>query len=98
MMGARITMLLSIFSLVGLGLVGIRMEQTRCMARIQKHQLRQLALKRLVHERQLQIARLRSPSQIRRRVEGLELQVRGPHDLLENENSDGPRKYALAGD
>lgn len=99
MTGMRMTILVMIFCGVGLALTGIRVEQTCCMARIQQHQLAQIELKRTLDAQQLQIARLRAPTQIRSRVESLELQVRSPLEETENDSlRPGPQRYALVGE
>ncbi len=71
----RLSVLLFVFGCMGIVLAGIRVEQTRCMARIQNTRLKQLSLRRTLQGQQLQIARLRSPDQVTRRIDRLRLQV-----------------------
>ena len=68
----RIAILLLVCCAVGLLLAGIRIEKIRCVARIQQLQLRQIALQQRLNDVQLRIARLRSPEQIRNRVERID--------------------------
>ncbi len=93
----RISVLIFVFGCVGIVLAGIRVEQTRCMARIQNTRLKQLSLKRTLQGQQLQIARLRSPDQVSGRIDRLRLQVFAPEELdqlLSSENLN----FALAND
>lgn len=78
MRGFRITVLLLLFGSVAAAVAGIRVEQARCVSRIQQLRLQQLELTRDLHENQLQIARLRSPDQIESRIERLDLRVEAP--------------------
>lgn len=93
----RISVLIFVFGCVGIVLAGIRVEQTRCMARIQNTRLKQLSLRRTLQGQQLQIARLRSPDQVTARIDRLRLQVFAPEEidrLTDSENLN----YALADD
>lgn len=93
----RISVLIFVFGCVGIVLAGIRVEQTRCMARIQNTRLRQLALRRTLQGQQLQIARLRSPDQITSRIDRLRLQVFAPEEIDQLKNSEN-LNFALAND
>ena len=93
----RISVLIFVFGCVGVVLAGIRIEQTRCMARIQNTRLRQLALRRTLQGQQLQIARLRSPDQITSRIDRLRLQVFSP-DEIDQFTSSQNLNFALADD
>ena len=93
----RISVLIFVFGCVGIVLAGIRIEQTRCMARIQNTRLRQLALRRTLQGQQLQIARLRSPDQITSRIDRLRLQVFSP-DEIDQFTSSQNLNFALADD
>ena len=93
----RISVLIFVFGCVGIVLAGIRVEQTRCMARIQNTRLKQLSLRRTLQEQQLQIARLRSPDQVTRRIDRLRLQVFAPEEIDQLTNSEN-LNFALAGD
>ena len=93
----RISVLIFVFGCVGIVLAGIRVEQTRCMARIQNTRLRQLALRRTLQGQQLQIARLRSPDQITSRIDRLRLQVFSP-DEIDQFTSSQNLNFALADD
>ena len=93
----RISVLIFVFGCVGIRLAGIRVEQTRCMARIQHTRLRQLALRRTLQGQQLQIARLRSPDQITSRIDRLRLQVFAPEEIDQFTNSEN-LNFALAND
>ncbi len=93
----RISVLIFVFGCVGIVLAGVRIEQTRCMARIQNTRLRQLALRRTLQGQQLQIARLRSPDQITSRIDRLRLQVFAPEEIDQLKNSEN-LNFALAND
>ena len=93
----RISVLIFVFGCVGIVLAGIRVEQTRCMVRIQNTRLRQLALRRTLQGQQLQIARLRSPDQITSRIDRLRLQVFAPEEIDQFTNSEN-LNFALAND
>ena len=93
----RIIILLLVFCPVGVALVGIRIQQTQCVRRIQHFRLRQLALRSTVHEQQLRLARLRAPEQIRDRIERLQLQVYAPQDIRGVADVGGSKQLALAG-
>ncbi len=91
----RISVLIFVFGCVGIVLAGIRVEQTRCMARIQNTRLKQLSLRRTIQGQQLQIARLRSPDQLTGRINRLQLQVFAPEEIDQLTNSEN-LNYALA--
>ncbi len=93
----RISVLIFVFGCVGIVLAGIRVEQTRCMARIQNTRLKQLSLRRTLQGQQLQIARLRSPDQVTRRIDRLRLQVFAPEAFDQFGTSEN-LNYALAND
>ena len=93
----RISVLIFVFGCVGIVLAGIRVEQTRCMARIQNTRLKQLSLRRTLQGQQLQIARLRSPDQITSRIDRLRLQVFAPEEIDQLTNAEN-LNFALAGD
>ena len=93
----RISVLIFVFGCVGIVLAGIRVEQTRCMARIQNTRLKQLSLRRTLQRQQLQIARLRSPDQITGRIDRLRLQVFAPEEIDQLTSSEN-WNFALAGD
>ncbi len=93
----RISVLIFVFGCVGIVLAGIRVEQTRCMARIQKTRLKQLSLGRTLQGQQLQIARLRSPDQVTGRIDRLRLQVFAPEEIDQFATSQN-MNYALADD
>ncbi len=93
----RISVLILVFGCVGIMLAGIRVEQTRCMARIQNTRLKQLSLRRTLQGQQLQIARLRSPDQITSRIDRLRLQVFAPGEI-DPLTSSKNLNYALADD
>ncbi len=93
----RISVLIFVFGCVGIVLAGIRVEQTRCMARIQNTRLKQLSLRRTMQGQQLQIARLRSPDQITSRIDRLRLQVFAPEEIDQLKNSEN-LNFALAND
>ncbi len=97
MKALRISVLILLFGCVGIVLAGIRVEQTRCMARIQNIRLKQLSLRRTLQGQQLQIARLRSPDQITSRIDRLRLQVFAPEEIDQLTNSEN-LNFALAGD
>lgn len=71
----RTTILMLILCGTGLALAGVRIEQAHCIWRIQRHQMKQIALRRQVNAHQLRIARLRSPAQIRSRIDRFELAI-----------------------
>ncbi len=98
MRGFRITVLMLLFCCIGVALAGIRIEQVRCIARIQRYQLKRLVLKRKLHQRQLQTARLRSPDQIIGRIERLQLQVHAPEEIEKIVETNHRQEYALAAD
>ncbi len=93
----RISVLIFVFGCMGIALAGIRVEQTRCMARIQNIRLKQLSLRRTLQGQQLQIARLRSPDQITSRIDRLRLQVFAPEEIDQRASSEN-LNYALADD
>ena len=93
----RISVLIFVFGCVGIMLAGIRVEQTRCMARIQHTRLKQLSLRRTLQGQQLQIARLRSPDQVTSRIARLQLQVFAPEEI-ENLTTSENLNFALADD
>ncbi len=93
----RISVLIFVFGCVGIMLAGIRVEQTRCMARIQHTRLKQLSLRRTLQGQQLQIARLRSPDQVTSRIDRLQLQVFAPEEI-ENLTTSENLNFALADD
>ncbi len=93
----RISVLIFVFGCVGIVLAGIRVEQTRCMARIQNTRLKQRSLRRTLQGQQLQIARLRSPDQITSRINRLRLQVFAPEEIDQIANSEN-LNFALVGD
>ncbi len=93
----RISVLIFLFGCVGIVLAGIRVEQTRCMARIQNTRLKQLSLGRTLQGQQLQIARLRSADQITSRIDRLRLQVFSPEEIDQFTNSEN-LNFALAND
>ena len=93
----RISVLIFVFGCVGIVQAGIRVEQTRCMARIQHTRLKQLSLRRTLQRQQLQIARLRSPDQIAGRINRLRLQVFAPEAIDQIASSEN-LNYALADD
>jgi uncharacterized protein HemX len=76
----RAILLLVVLGAVGAAMAIIRIEQTRCVARIQKLKLRQIELKRTLDAQQMELARLRDPSRILDRVDdtGFELDLSGP--------------------
>ncbi len=84
----RITILMLILCGTGLALAGVRIEQAHCIWRIQRHQMKQIALRRQVYAHELRIARLRSPAQIRSRIDRFELDIY---------SADAARKIARAG-
>ncbi len=85
----RITILMLILCGTGLAVAGVRIEQAHCIWRIQKHQMKQIALRRQVNAHHLRIARLRSPAQIRSRIDRFELDIY---------SADAVRKMARARD
>ncbi len=93
----RISVLIFVFGCVGIMLAGIRVEQTRCMARIQHTRLKQLSLRRTLQGQQLQIARLRSPDQVTSRIARLQLQVFAPEEIDKLTTSEN-LNFALADD
>ncbi len=93
----RISVLIFVFGCVGIVLAGIRVEQTRCMARIQNTRLKQLSLRRTLQGQQLQIARLRSPDQVTARIDRLRRQVFAPEEIDQFATSEN-MNYALADD
>ncbi len=93
----RITILLLLLCPVGAALAGIRIQQAQSLRRIQQFRLQQLALRGLVHEQQLQIARLRAPEQIKHRIERLQLQVYAPQDINSFTEAHHAKELALAG-
>ena len=93
----RISVLILLFGCVGIVLAGIRVEQTRCMARIQNTRLKQRSLRRTLQGQQLQIARLRSPDQITGRIDRLRLQVFAPEEIDQLSSSE-TLNFALADD
>ncbi len=93
----RISVLIFLFGCVGIVLAGIRVEQTRCMARIQHTRLKQLSLRSTLQGQQLQIARLRSADQITSRIDRLQLQVFAPEEIDQIATSEN-LNFALAGD
>ncbi len=93
----RISVLIFVFGCVGIMLAGIRVEQTRCMARIQHTRLKQLSFRRTLQGQQLQIARLRSPDQVTSRIARLQLQVFAPEEI-ENLTTSENLNFALADD
>ncbi len=93
----RISVLIFVFGCVGIVQAGIRVEQTRCMARIQNTRLKQLSLGRTLQGQQLQIARLRSPDQVTGRIDRLRLQVFAPEEIDQFATSENTN-YALADD
>ncbi len=93
----RISVLIFVFGCVGIVQAGIRVEQTRCMARIQHTRLKQLSLRRTLQGQQLQIARLRSPDQVTGRIDRLRLQVFAPEEIDHLTSSEN-WNYALADD
>ena len=93
----RISVLIFVCGCMGIVLAGIRVEQTRCMARIQNTRLKQLSLRRTLQGQQLQIARLRSPDQVTGRIDRLRLQVFAPEGIDQIANSEN-LNFALADD
>ncbi len=93
----RVSVLIFVFGCVGIVLAGIRVEQTRCMARIQHTRLKQLSLRRTLQGQQLQIARLRSPDQVTSRIARLQLQVFAPEEI-ENLTTSENLNFARADD
>ncbi len=93
----RISVLIFVCGCMGIVLAGIRVEQTRCMARIQNTRLKQLSLRRTLQGQQLQIARLRSLDQVTDRIARLRLQVFAPEEIDQIAASE-TLNFALAGD
>ncbi len=58
-----------------MALVAVRHEQVAAVSRIQRLRLEEIALVRETQREQMQLARLRSPQQIKDRIERLGLQV-----------------------
>ena len=78
MRGFRITVLLFAFGAAAVAVAGIRVEQARCISRVQRMRLRELKLVGELRALQLQIARLRSPEEVEGRIERFELPVLPP--------------------
>lgn len=79
----RIIVVLLIFCAAGVAVAGVRVEQARCMARIQQLRWKQIELKQTLHQQQLQLARLRSPEQVQERIERLAIPVISPLQRLQ---------------
>jgi hypothetical protein len=74
----RAAALLVVFALIALGVVYLRGEQARTAARIHELAMTQKRLCQASWELQMEIARLKTPEQIRERVERWQLNVMAP--------------------
>lgn len=78
----RVTILLLILGGLAVAVAGMRVEQTRTMARIQQLRRRQGELREQIDTNQVRLARLRSPQRIEKRVGQLELPVMTPEETV----------------
>ncbi len=74
----RITVLLLVLGGLAIAVAGMRVEQTRTMARIQHLRQRQTELREQIDTNQVRLARLRSPDRLERRIGEFELHVMPP--------------------
>ena len=93
MRGARFTVLICLSSTIMVALAMIRIEQVRCLARIQHAHLQQETLRHQLADRISQIARLRAPDRIKDRIQRLDLRVYAPEEA---ERIRGTDDYAFA--
>lgn len=70
---ARMVGVLAVLTLIGLGIVWMRVEQARHLKRIEELKLEATELRRELWAQDTEIAALRSPPQIRKRLEELGL-------------------------
>lgn len=65
----RLVGLLVILTAIGLGVVGLRVDQARHTRKIQELQFHQTDLRRRMWQQEMELARLRSPQLIRERAQ-----------------------------
>lgn len=91
----RVCLLIACFAAVALGVVRIRVEQTRCAARVLNLESQWVELRREWWALQTRAARFRTPQRIHDRVERLHAQLLPPGEETDAESavrlaSDGP--------
>lgn len=80
---ARGLLVLAMLVAVGLAIVALRAESAKSAYRVQRLHQRQLALEQALWAREMQLARLRGPDEIRRRTGELGLDVVPPATMPE---------------
>jgi cell division protein FtsL len=71
----RLSLVIAALAVIAVGLVHIRRSETSVNHQIQQLQLEQIYLRRKLYDQQVTLGRLVSPSQVRERMEKLDLRL-----------------------